>query len=253
MCRVQEGFPVIRIEIDDADPIAKQLMVLSASVQNRQEAAERENEARVVDMGEDGPPGSPEMSPRVARPPQARFEDVFRMVVATGAGELLSDGRFPNSVMNINELNPGPHRKGDIIRTQQISLPIGVELHTITATPQDGPNWNVQEIHFATLNLISPYGGPVPLSALTYLTQKDLLSVFAGKRTVVDVYVMMTLICKKDGATFDGFNLFLNEEEQPLRIQTRIREINPKPPPGVFGGSPGGMGPASFRGPMTYR
>jgi len=74
--------------------------------------------------------------------------------------------------------------------------------------------------------------------------------------------VSFSLICKKDGATFDGFNLFVNSEEVPLQIQTRIREINPRPPPqqtfpgsgGVSGGGfpfPGGIYPyppgGSFR------
>ena len=236
---------MIRIEIDDADPIAKQLMVLSASVQDRQETADRENEARVVDMGEDVPPVAPVASPRVVRPPQARFEEVFRMVVATGAGEMLSSGRYPNTVMNVNEMTTRAYKKGEQLRAQA-QMCVGAEVHAMTATPEDGPNWVVQDLCFATLNLISPQGGPVPLSALTYITQKDLLSVFAGKRTIYDVQIMFRLICKKDGATFDGFNLFLNEEEQPLRIQTRIRDINPPPARQPMNSFPGGVSGGGF-------
>lgn len=234
---------MIRIEIDDAEPLGKQLRTLAADMQEKQEAAQRESEARVVDMGEDGTPGAPdapEATRRVVEPPRVRFEDVFRQVVATGAGELLSGGRYPNTVMNVNASTPQTYRKGDVLQTQWLSLPTGAELHTMTATSEDGPNWNVKAINFANLNLIGPFGGPVPLSAITYITQKDLLSVFAGKRTIVDVIVTMTLVCKKDGATFDGFNLFLNTEEQPFMIQNRIREINPKPP---LSGVSGGGGP----------
>jgi hypothetical protein len=219
--RAERRLEMIRIEIDDADPLAKQLMALSASVQERQEKAERESEARVVDMGEDGRIEDLETAPRVVRPPQDRFEEVFRTVMAVGTGEMLSSGRYPNTVFNINKVPRREHQKGERLQLPIHAMYIGAEVIAMTATPEDGPNWSVQRICFANLNLIG--GGFVPLSALTYLTQKDLLSVFAGRRTIVDVLVDIELLCKKDGATFDGFNLFMNLEEQPLQIQTRIR------------------------------
>jgi hypothetical protein len=216
---------MIKIEMEDSEPVVAQLRTLTEVMQRRQaEDAANRPEGRVVDMSDDGSFGPA---------PTIRFDDVFREVVATGAAGMLADGRYPNSVMNLSDPSwATPVPKGTC-HWKQFMLPAGVEILTMTASPSDVLNWSVRKLSFASLNLISDYGEPVPLSVLAYLTRKDLLSPFAGRRTVCDLMIMIDVICKTDGAAFEGFNLFVHQEEQVCRIQNRLE---PKSASGVSGG-----------------
>ena len=235
--------------MEDSEPVVAQLRTLTEVMQRKQAEDEVNRlEGRVVDMSDDGglAPAAP-----------VRFEDVFREVVATGAAGMLAEGRYPNAVMNLSHASWATPVPRGTHHQAQFMLPIGVEILTMTASDLDGPNWAVAQLSFASLNLISSYGQPVPLSTLLYLTRKDLLSPFDGRRTICDLNIRIDVVCKRDGSTFDGFNLFAHQEEQFCMILERRLERKPSSTGVSGGGGPvyasGGIPPNfPYRGP-EYR
>ena len=165
------------------------------------------------------------------RPEVPTEEDVLRAAVVRGTEDIVFTGRYPNTVFGLGveyDTSSGRqhkcYKKGDIV-TATAYIPIGAEVLALVASERDGSNWDVGNLCFGTMNLISPCGGGrVPLSDLTYLTSKDLLSAFDGQQTRVDVTVMVQLVCRTDGAAFDGYRLYLRQEEVFSSIQSRLEE-----------------------------
>jgi hypothetical protein len=133
---------------------------------------------------------------------------------------------------------PGGTATGGILVLPTVSLPIGMDIKSVTCTAQDVDNgWQVLNFTFGTLNLVNPQGtfGGVNLSMFDpRLQHVDRLAPWILSKTKVDVQVTAQL---QNGAFFNsysgvagaglaavfhGFSLNAFQEEQVCAIQTRI-------------------------------
>jgi hypothetical protein len=109
--------------------------------------------------------------------------------------------RAPNVILGINEPDLRQKRarqsfgEGVVLTLETIVLWSGAEILALDASPEEGPDWDVVSLRFASLDVIHAFGGPVPLSSLTHLTCDDLLSVFKHKKTKVDIPVNIQVMC----------------------------------------------------------
>jgi hypothetical protein len=210
----------LRIEIDDDTDIAARLRALYDAQQSVARAYRTQYDALPEDKRKDIP-----------LPLEESIEQMFERALHMGAASMLYGARPPNSVLCIGprlnrdamngRLTPLEYKKGDVV-TMSGNLPVGAEVIALETSRADGPNWLVRNLCFGAMPLAGQYGECVPLSTLRYITRNDLLSVFDHRRTKVDVLVSATIICKKDGATFDGFRLHLFQEEMCCAIHARL-------------------------------
>lgn len=204
----------LTIDLDDNDPLCEQLNLLCKRTQDAERAAQkRYAEIRGTSYA-------------IEEPKVSTSEEVCRRALAAGVSHTLSDGRAPNTVLAVRrfDLDTQVFKAGQMYEVT-IDLPIGAEILKMTALPSDGPNWDVTNLTFGTMNIVNPLGSAVPLSDLLYLTTDDLLNPFEGAWTKVCTNVVVALRCKKDGATFGGYKLFMRMEEQNCAIQTRISGV----------------------------
>jgi hypothetical protein len=207
---------MIRIEIDENSQTGVQLLALCGRTQASQRAAlARFNEV----------PKNVTEFEGMGKPIVETDEEILLRTLTVAAREKLAENRFPSSVVTTRE----PKRlfkKGE--RTMlEVSVPIGAEILALEASASDGRNWIVHSLCFGTMPLISPHStGAVPLSNVLYITNKDLLHVFDGCRTTVDVRFSAQLECLADEATFDGFKLYINHVEHVFQIGTRLQKID---------------------------
>ncbi len=209
-----------RVEIEVPDRTYAQVQ---AHVRVLQEA-QREAQARWDAL-------PPDRRENVLRPEVCDEVDVLRVAVVNGVDEVVFDGRYPNSVLSLGvetdtKVRRKRYGKGEVLNVE-VHLPIGVQVLAMTASESDGPNWDVYNLCFGTMNVVNPQGrGPTPLSELTYLTNKDLLGAFYRKRTKVDVCVVANLVCRTEDATFDGYRIHLWQEEQNCALATRLEDAD---------------------------
>ena len=157
-------------------------------------------------------------------PPEVDLEGVCRQALADGAALTLASARAPNSIRGLGCGVTREYKEGE--RFDAVScVEIGSEILSMVCSPADGPHWDVESITFGSLNVLGDVAGPVPLSELTHLTTKDLLSPFEGRRTKVDVRVYISLVCKTDGATFSGYRVYAYNEVHQDRIATRVEPV----------------------------
>jgi hypothetical protein len=214
----------IRVEFNDDSHAARDLRALW-ELQESRRRAHAELYASLEEGERDGMP----------EPVEETFEQMFERALQLGTSSLLYGSRAPNTVMClrdrrwVEDAREGARRtykRGSVLNLPTVSLPIGAEVIALETSREDDPNWDVATLTFGSMNIVSPYGeDAVPLSTFRRVTQHDLLSVFCGRRTKVDVQVSANLVCKADGATFDGFRLFLHLEEQHYAIATRIEPV----------------------------
>lgn len=133
---------------------------------------------------------------------------------------------------------PGGTASGAVLTLPTVSLPIGMDIKSVTCTAGDIDNgWQVLNFTFGTLNLVNPQGtfGGVNLSMFDpRLEHVDRLAPWILSKTKVDVQVTAQL---QNGAfqnsysgvagagiaaVFHGFSLNAFQEEQVCAIQTRI-------------------------------
>jgi hypothetical protein len=229
----EEETNMIRIEIDDNEGTAHALRAAadkSVTVQRAykikyDEMAERVNELVAAGKCSDGERAE------FAALPKPLVEDVgdyFERALIEGARSVLY-GSSPNCVMCMNGRDPMyEYKRGEGLRLV-VSLPIGAEVCAIQTSVEDGNKWIVQNFCFGAMNFLNAAccgGECVPLSTFQHVTRADLLSVFDGMKTKVDVLVNVNLICKRDGATFDGIRLLLHCEEMYCAIQMRIEPVD---------------------------
>lgn len=125
---------------------------------------------------------------------------------------------------------------GSGVTVPTVSLPIGMDIKSITATQGDiDAGWLVVNFTFGTLNLVNPQGsGYVNLSMFSpYLEHVDRLAPWILSKTKVDVQVSAQVFNQSytpstlspatgNSAIFHGFSLNAFQEEQVCAIQTRI-------------------------------
>jgi ribosomal protein S27E len=213
----------IRIEIDDDTDIAAQLRAAGDKALTEQRAYKERYDALSVEERKGMP-----------RPLLDSVEDVYERAFHLGASAIGHGDRAPNAIVVLNEKldpeHPGHQRiykKGQIV-TVFTTLPIGAEVIVLETSKEDGPNWFVQNLTFGAMNLMCAWYGHgecAPLSTFRRVTCNDLLSVFARTKTKVDVQVCATLICKKDGTTFDGIRILIALEEMHCAIDARLENI----------------------------
>jgi hypothetical protein len=150
-------------------------------------------------------------------------DEIIAQVLATGATETLHEGIYPNSYLVLGE-QLQPRKAGDVLRLEA-HLPLGTRLLAMTTSAKDGPHWNVAVLGFGSLLTIdnnSTPGTTLPLTDLLYVSSRGLLSPFHKKKTAFDVQVHAKLVCKTDGATFDGLRLHIKKEDQICAIAERL-------------------------------
>lgn len=208
---------VLRVEIDDESELAAQVR----AVWDAEQAAAR----RYREWWSALPESEREAQPE---PAEETFESCFERVFALGAGALLQ--RPPNCVLRLGPartLTDAPICRGAILVMETVVLPVGSEVIVIETSRDDGPNWDVEFFYFGAMNLVSPHGSPggVSLSTFRRVTRKDLLSAFDGVRTKVDLQVSATLRCKRDGAVFNGFRIYLHHDQQRDALGCRVELV----------------------------
>jgi hypothetical protein len=126
-----------------------------------------------------------------------------------------------------------------LITIGPISLPIGMDIKSITCTARDVDNgWLCTNFTFGTLNLVNPQGSASGVNLSMFdprLQHVDRLAPWILSKTKVDVQVtavMFNACFNYDTATppvgaytnaaFHGFSLNAFQEEQVCAIQTRI-------------------------------
>lgn len=137
---------------------------------------------------------------------------------------------------------PAGTASGAVLALPTVSLPIGMDIKSVTCAAQDVDNgWQVLNFTFGTLNLVNPQGtfGGVNLSMFDpRLSHVDRLAPWILSKTKVDVQVTAQL---QNGAFFNsysgvagaglaavfhGFSLNAFQEEQVCAIQTRIESTD---------------------------
>jgi len=160
---------MIRIEIDEDDPLHFQLRAACAQV-------EREVPGQHVTMDD-------------------MLERAMWEGLASISGDLTTTlDHFPNSVFTLHALR----QSGDFLEGQEItlgiySLPVGCEIFRTKVSMQDAPNWDALSITFGTLQVLQD---PTPLSVVRCLTYENGLGVFRGVKSKVDIQVCVRLRCK---------------------------------------------------------
>ena len=205
------------IDVDDHDPLCAPIQALTKRTQDAQRAAQ----ARFESLPE-------HLTDKHDRPVVSTAEDVLKHALRSGATATALDRPY-NTVLAVRAKEYGKqYKKGERVKIGAASLPIGLEILAMVASPKDGAHWDVLNLTFGLMNVVNPQGmlGGVPLSDLLYTTPKDLLSMFAGTQTKVDVQVAGDFICKTDGATLDGIRIFGWQEEQIHAIQLRIEPVH---------------------------
>lgn len=206
----------MRIEIEDSDTIVAQLARLSKNMQNAHIAAK---------LKRDMVPEAVRCANDLLDLSVADGPEICRLVLAAGvASSMFTNGRCPNSVLCLNKRlqDRGPSKLGEIVSVTT-DLPIGTEVLAMLADPLDGPKWDVIGLYFGTYTPLHPCGQVgVSLSQLLCLTTHDVLSSFAGKKTKADVRLSVSVRCKEDGATFNGYSVFVYNEETDCSIVHRL-------------------------------
>jgi len=203
----------MKFEISDSDTLITQFARVRGNMQ-REQSINRDKIPNAVRRANEQPDAS-----------VASDDEIFRFVLAAGlSSDLFANGRCANSNLYLNAPanDRRAYRRWETL-TISTNLPIGVEILAMIATPSDGPNWVVNSIHFGTYSVLNPCGEiGVPLSQMLCITTHDLLGVFAGKKTSVDVRLSMSLTCQTDDATFGGYSMLCYQEEVECQISTRL-------------------------------
>jgi hypothetical protein len=210
---------MIEILVDD-EPQAK----FDTLVQRRQ-IAERDAQVRFNALSDEEREGRSLLTPTESTVGMLWSESLTR-----GVSELAAEGRYPNVAIGLGaprsfEQRVREYKKGEVAFFQ-VELPIGTEIISMHADPDDGPNWDVVNLCFGAMNLISPHGDCVPLSQILNITCKDLLSPFEHKRTKTDVRVYVQLVCRKDSARFSGFCIRAHLLDQTCGLGCRIESAD---------------------------
>lgn len=202
-----------KIEVDVSDELADQLRIVAESEQGAQLRGQQCYDALTEEQRAEH---------QIERPVVEADERCWERVLEAGAASLLRENRYANSVLGLRPRGARlSYSEGSVVHAEAV-LPVGTELLSMQAAPEDGPNWDLVSLTFGTMNVVDYQ--VLPLSTVLRLTQWSGLGAFAHKRTKVDVAVYATLRCKTEGATLSGYSMFLYREEQLCAIQCRLED-----------------------------
>lgn len=163
--------------------------------------------------------------------------EINRPLTALGLNNPLVGAPVTTAAGSPQDLTGAGVPAGFVITTQTISLPIGMDIKSVTCVAGDiDAGWGLVNFTFGTLNLVNPQGtiGGVNLSMFDpRLQHVDRLAPWILSKTKVDVQVQASL---QNGTfyanfpaaptghanVFHGFSLNAFQEEQVCAIQTRI-------------------------------
>lgn len=154
--------------------------------------------------------------------------EINRPLTALAINVPIGTGASPPAPSTLPYQPPGGNVPQTGITSPVISLPIGMDIKSITCTQHDiDAGWTLVNFTFGTLNLVNPQGSStgVNLSMFSpFLEHVDRLAPWILSKTKVDVQVQFSAFyfAISGNALFGGFSLNAFQEEQVCAIQTRI-------------------------------
>jgi hypothetical protein len=180
--------------------------------------------------------------------PAAHFQLLHSMLAAGAQGAARSAWVEINRPLTALALNAditdqlaAPTASGAALQLPTVSLPIGMDIKSITCTAADVDlGWQAVNFTLGTLNLVNPQGSLYGVNLSMFdprLQHVDRLAPWILSKTKVDVQVTANLIngafyanypAAPAGqlAVFHGFSLNAFQEEQVCAIQTRIEQTD---------------------------